>query len=276
MPKPALLPVLRWIGLALFVIGTLFPLFWVLKIAVTPTARLYTEGLRWWPSVATFDHFGQVWRWAQFPDYFRNSVIVALSSAALATALAALAGYALSRWRFRGASLVSGFLLLTQMFSAMLIIVPLTRLFASTGMINSLAGLILAYTAFNLPFAIFLMRSFFDALPIELEEAATIDGFSRLATLSGVLLPLASPGLGATLGFVFVESWSELFLALTLINDEAKKTLPTGLMSFITKLGINWGEMSAAGLIALVPACLFFAIVARFLVAGLTDGAVKG
>lgn len=266
----------RSVGLALFVAGTAFPLFWMVKIAVTPTALLYTEGLRWWPSAPTLAHFVQVWRWAQFPDYFRNSVVVALCSAALAATLAALAGYALSRWRFRGASLVNLFLLLTQMVSAMLFLVPLTRLYAATGLINSLAGLVLAYTAFNLPFAIFLMRSFFDAVPPELEEAASIDGFSRLETLSGVVLPLAAPGLGATLGFVFVESWSELFLALTLINDEAKKTLPAGLLSFITKLGINWGEMSAAGLIALVPACLFFAVIQRFLVTGLTTGAVKG
>ena len=273
---PNSLSVLRRVALGLFAVVTLFPLYWVLKIAITPTALLYTEGLRWWPSAVTLVHFGQVWRWGQFPDYFRNSVIVALSSAALATAFAALAGYALSRWRFRGASLVSVFLLLTQMFSAMLVIVPLTKLFASCGLIDSLAGLTLAYAAFNLPFAIFLMRSFFDAVPIELEEAAAIDGFSRLETLARVLLPLTSPGLGATLGFVFVELWSELFLALTLINDEAKKTLPTALMSFITKQGINWGEMSAAGLIALVPACVFFAFIQRFLVAGLTAGAVKG
>jgi multiple sugar transport system permease protein len=276
MTRPFSLLLLRGLGLTLFVVGTLFPLYWVLKIAVTPTSLLYSEGLRWWPSTASLAHFVQVWRWAQFPDYFENSVIVALSSALLATVLATLAGYALSRWKFRGREFVNLFLLLTQMFSAMLIIVPLTRLFAASGMIDSLAGLALAYAAFNLPFAIFLMRSFFDALPVELEDAAAVDGFGRLETLTGVLLPLAAPGLGATLGFVFVEAWSELFLALTLINDESKKTLPTGLMSFITKLGINWGEMSAAGLIALVPACLFFAAIQRFLVAGLTAGAVKG
>ena len=269
-------PFLRPLALAIFAFATLFPLYWVMKIAVTPTSLLYSEGLRWWPSVASFEHFGKVWQWAQFPDYFRNSVVVSLSSALLATTLAALGGYALSRRQFRGRAVVSLFLLLTQMFSAMLIIVPLTKLFTASGMINSLLGLGLAYAAFNLPFAIFLMRSFFDALPAELEEAAAIDGFGRFEMLARILLPLALPGLGATLGFTFVEAWSELFLALTLINDEARKTLPTGLMSFITKLGINWGEMSAAGLIALAPACLFFVLVERFLVSGLTAGAVKG
>jgi multiple sugar transport system permease protein len=276
MARPASASFLRGLALAGFLVGTLFPLYWVLKIAVTPTSLLYSEGLRWWPSVASFDHFVQVWRWAQFPTYFKNSVIVALSSSLLATMLAALAGYALSRWRFRGRESVTLFLLLTQMFSAMLIIVPLTRLFAAGGLIDSLAGLILAYAAFTLPFAVFLMRAFFDGLPVDVEEAASIDGFGRIEMLTGVLLPMVLPGLGATLGFVFVEAWSELFLALTLINGEAEKTLPTGLMSFITKLGINWGEMSAAGMIALLPACLFFAVVQRFLVAGLTAGAVKG
>jgi multiple sugar transport system permease protein len=268
--------VLRPLAIVVFAVGTLFPLYWVVKIAVTPTSLLYSEGLRWWPSVASLDHFTKVWSWAQFPDYFENSVVVSFGSAAVATTLAALGGYALSRWQFRGRGAVTLFLLLTQMFSAMLIIVPLTKLFAASGLINSLFGLGLAYAAFNLPFAIFLMRSFFDALPAELEEAAAIDGFDRLETLARVLLPLAAPGLGATLGFTFVEAWSELFLALTLINDEARKTLPTGLMSFITKLGINWGEMSAAGLVALVPACLFFVLIQRFLVSGLTAGAVKG
>ena len=266
----------RWAGLSGYLVFALFPLYWLLKIAVTPTRLLYGEGVRLWPSAITFAHFGKVWEATRFPDYFWNSARVSVGAALLATLAAALAGYALSRWRFAGKRAVGFLLLVTQMFSVMLMIVPLNRLLAGWGLTDSLSGLAVVYAALNVPFATFLMQSFFDAIPRDLEEAAMIDGCTRGQALRKVVLPLTLPGLAATAGFAFTAAWSELFLALVLVNSEAAKTFPPALLSFITKFSVDWGQMAAAAVLALLPVCVFFGFIQRFLVAGLANGAVKG
>lgn len=266
----------RWLGLSLYVGFALFPLYWLLKIAMTPTKLLYSEGVRLWPSDFTLSHFHLVWTSTQFPDYFWNSAKVALGAAGLATLAGALAGYALSRWAFRGKTLVSFLLLVTQMFSVMLMIVPLNHLLSGVGLNDSLVGLAVVYAALNVPFATFLMQSFVDAIPKDLEEAAMMDGCTRIQAMVKVVFPLTLPGLAATAGFAFTAAWSELFLALVLINREADKTIPPALLSFITKFSVDWGQMAAASVLLLIPVCIFFAFVQRYLVAGLTSGAVKG
>jgi multiple sugar transport system permease protein len=144
------------------------------------------------------------------------------------------------------------------------------------GLTNTLTGLVVIYCAFNTPFATFLMSSFFDAIPRDLEEAATVDGCRRHEAVVRVILPLTLPGMGATIGFVFTAAWSELLFALMLINDERAKTFAVGLLTFIGKFAVDWGQMMAASVIGLIPVCIFFALLQRYLVAGLTAGAVKG
>jgi multiple sugar transport system permease protein len=192
------------------------------------------------------------------------------------TVIAAGAGYAFSRFRFRGRYAVMFILLLTQMFPLVMLIAPIYRLMAPLGLTDNLVGLVVVYTAFNTPFASFLMQSFFDGIPKDLEEAAMIDGCSRLAALRRVILPLTLPGLGATLGFVFTAAWSELLFALMLINSDSQKTFAVGLLTFVTKFSVDWGQMMAACVLALIPAVLFFLFIQRYLVQGLTAGAVKG
>ena len=259
-----------------YVIFALFPLFWTLKISVTPQSLLYSEGITLWPSISTWENYKTVLRATDFPRYFMNSVIVSVITAVLVTIVASAAGYAMSRFSFRGKTTVAVTLLLTQTFPLVMVIPPIYRIMGQLGLTNSLTGLIIIYIAFNIAFATFLMQSFFDGIPKDLEEAAMIDGATQFVAFRQIILPLTLPGIAATLGFVFTAAWSELLFALMLISGVDASTFPVGLLSFVSKFSVDFGQMMAAGVLALIPACLFFLLIQRYLVQGLTAGAVKG
>ena len=266
----------HYVILVAFILFALFPLFWLLKVSVTPTSLLYTEGIRLWPSEATWENYGFVLTRSEFPRFFMNSLIVSGSTAVVVTIVAAAAGYAFSRFAFRGKVIIVALMLITQMFPLVMLIAPIFKILSPLGLTNSLTGLVIVYSAFNVPFATFLMQSFFDGIPKDLEEAAMIDGDTRLGALRRIVLPLTLPGVGATLGFVFTAAWSELLFALMLISKAGKQTFPVGLLSFVGKFSVDFGQMMAAGVLALIPVCLFFVFIQRYLVQGLTAGAVKG
>jgi multiple sugar transport system permease protein len=276
MTSRILLTIAHRFALLLYIVFALFPLFWLLKVSVTPNDLLYSEGVRMWPSHATLDHYRYVIENSAFPTFFKNSVIVAGSTAFAVTILASLAGYALSRFRFRGKYWIIGLMLVTQMFPLVMLVAPIFKMLSPLGLTNSLTGLVIVYTAFNVPFATFLMQSFFDGIPKDLEEAAMIDGASRFMAFRQIILPLTLPGIAATLGFVFTAAWSELLFALMLISGNESATFPVGLLTFVSKFSVDFGQMMAAGVLALIPACLFFLLIQRYLVQGLTAGAVKG
>ncbi|UXT59027.1 carbohydrate ABC transporter permease [Agrobacterium fabrum] len=259
-----------------YIVFALFPLFWLLKVSVTPNDLLYSEGVRMWPSHATLDHYRYVIENSAFPTFFKNSVIVAGSTAVAVTVLSSLSGYALSRFRFKGKYWIVALMLITQMFPLVMLVAPIFKMLSPLGLTNSLTGLVIVYTAFNVPFATFLMQSFFDGIPKDLEEAAMIDGASRFTAFRQIILPLNLPGIAATLGFVFTAAWSELLFALMLISGNQSATFPVGLLTFVSKFSVDFGQMMAAGVLALIPACLFFLLIQRYLVQGLTAGAVKG
>lgn len=266
----------KYAALAFYLGFALFPLYWLVKIAVTPDALIFSEGTQLVPSTVTFDNFATVLLQTDFLSYFGNSLYVSLGTAAVTTAIAAGAGYAFSRFDFAGKRLLIAVMLVTQMFPLLMIIAPIYKIVSQMGMLNSLTSLIVVYTAFNIPFATFLMQSFFDGIPKDLEDAAMMDGCSRFQALHKVVFPLTLPGLGATLGFVFTAAWSELLFALMLISKNDAMTFPVGLLTFVSKFSVDWGQMMAAGVLALVPSCLFFVFIQRYLVQGLTSGAVKG
>jgi multiple sugar transport system permease protein len=266
----------KYAAILFYVTFALFPLYWLLKIAVTPDRLIYSDGTRLWPSEFTLSNFTAVLFQTDFLSYFTNSLVVSLGTAALTTIFAAGAGYAFSRFNFGGKKIIIAVMLITQMFPLLMIIAPVYKIIASLGLLNSLTSLIIVYTAFNIPFATFLMQSFFDGIPKDLEEAAMMDGCSRFQALRKVIFPLTLPGLGATLGFVFTAAWSELLFALMLISKNDTMTFPVGLLTFVSKFSVDWGQMMAAGVLALIPSCLFFIFIQRYLVQGLTSGAVKG
>ena len=262
--------------LAFYVAFALFPLYWLLKVSITPNDLLYSEGIRLWPSRSSLAHYTFVLTHSDFPLFFKNSLIVSGSTAVMVTLIAALSGYAMSRFDFRGKMWLVGLMLITQMFPLVMLVAPIFKLFSPLGLTNSLTGLVIVYTAFNVPFATFLMQSFFDGIPRDLEEAAMIDGASRFRAFRQIILPLTLPGVAATLGFVFTAAWSELLFALMLVSKADASTFPVGLLSFVSKFSVDFGQMMAAGVLALIPACLFFLLIQRYLVQGLTAGAVKG
>lgn len=259
-----------------YVVFALFPLYWLLKVSVTPNKLLYSEGIKMWPSRTSFEHFDFVLKHSEFPTFFKNSLIVSGSTAVIVTVLASLAGYAMSRFNFRGKYLIITLMLLTQMFPLVMLVAPIFKILSPLGLTNSLTGLVIVYTAFNVPFATFLMQSFFDGIPKDLEEAAMIDGATQFVAFRQIILPLTLPGIAATLGFVFTAAWSELLFSLMLISGNDSATFPVGLLSFVSKFSVDFGQMMAAGVMALIPACLFFLLIQRYLVQGLTAGAVKG
>ena len=276
MRSKTVLTVLHRLAILAYVVFALFPLFWLLKVSVTPNDLLYSEGVRMWPSKTTFEHYAFVIAHSAFPTFFKNSLIVAGSTAVTVTILASLAGYALSRFRFRAKYWIVALMLITQMFPLVMLVAPIFKMLSPLGLTNSLTGLVLVYTAFNVPFATFLMQSFFDGIPKDLEEAAMIDGATQFVAFRQIILPLTLPGIAATLGFVFTAAWSELLFALMLISGNDTATFPVGLLTFVSKFSVDFGQMMAAGVLALIPACLFFLLIQRYLVQGLTAGAVKG
>ena len=266
----------HYLLIAIYVLFALFPLFWLIKVALTPNDLLYSEGIKLWPSRTSLEHFRFVLAHSEFPLFFRNSLIVSSGTALSVTLVSGAAGYGLSRFNFRGKHLLVSLMLITQMFPLVMLVAPMFRLLAPLGLTNSLSGLVIVYTAFNAPFATFLMQSFFDSIPKELEEAAMIDGATRFGAFRRIILPLTLPGIAATGGFVFTAAWSELLFALMLNSSSQASTFPVGLLSFVSKFSVDFGQMMAAGVLALIPACLFFLAIQRYLVRGLTAGAVKG
>ncbi|MGO7633929.1 carbohydrate ABC transporter permease [Rhizobium leguminosarum] len=276
MKRSAIPTIAHRLAILCYIAFALFPLFWLLKVSVTPNDLLYSEGVRMWPSRTTWDHYAFVLRHSAFPTFFKNSLIVSASTAVTVTICASLSGYALSRFNFRAKYWIVALMLLTQMFPLVMLVAPIFKILSPLHLTNSLTGLVIVYTAFNVPFATFLMQSFFDGIPRDLEEAAKIDGATQFTAFRQIILPLTLPGIAATLGFVFTAAWSELLFALMLINGNDAATFPVGLLTFISKFSVDFGQMMAAGVMALIPAGLFFLLIQRYLVQGLTAGAVKG
>jgi multiple sugar transport system permease protein len=252
------------------------PMLWMVSSSFMPFGELFGRQLRLVPSEPTLQHYVELLSRTRFPEYFKNSTIVAMLATVGAIVCAVLAGYGLTRFRFLGKKVISDAVLVTYMFPPILMAIPLFVMLKQVGLTNSLVGLALAHMSFAMPLALWLSTIFFQAIPIELDEAAMIDGASRLAILWRVILPVAGPGVIAISVFVFVLSWNDYLFSLVLMVAEAKKTLPVGVASFQEATSVEWGLIMAGGVLITLPVMLGFMLVQRWLIQGLGAGAVKG
>ena len=263
--------------LALFAVFSLFPFLWMIDTAFKPLAEVMTGAPGFGIAHPTFANFIRVLTTTPFLLYFRNSAIVATASTILTLMVSTFTAYALSR--FPAVSIVKavgGALIVSQAIPGVLLLVPLYMVMQRLGLLSTYASLILVYCTFTVPLCAFMLRGFFDQIPRELEEAAEMDGSSRLGFLWRILLPLSVPGLLATAIFVFVTAWNEFMFGYVLINDDARRTLTPGMMLFKGNHLTDWGGLMAASVMTVVPVALGFVYLQRYLVRGMGAGAVKG
>jgi multiple sugar transport system permease protein len=264
------------IFLGLCLIATVFPLYWIVITSLKEPGAIYSLPLDYWPRQLSLENYIGLFTKSDFGQYMVNSLVVALAAASVATLISLLSAYVLARFQFAGRGAVLGAFLVTQMIPGFIALGPLYLMMTDFGLVDSKTGLILIYIAICIPFCTIMLRGFFENVPDALEEAAMIDGCSRLGALFRVLVPVMLPGVAASFIFNFVNCWNELFLSVTLMNSDANKTIPTALAGFISSFNIDWGAMSAAAVLTVVPTLAIFAFASKFIVQGLTAGSVKG
>jgi len=280
-PAPRVRPLLMdggsYLLVGLFVIVALFPFYWMLRTAFTPRAAAFSLHPTLWPDALTFDSFVRAVTSPTLPFllYFRNSLIVSLSTSLLAVLAGSGGAYALARMDFRGKNLFGVSLLIVQMFPPVVLVIPLFVVIAKLRLVDTHFGLVLALVTFNLPFVTWLLRGYFLSLPREIEDAARIDGCGRFGVLMRIALPLSAPGVAAAATLAMVNSWNDFLFAFVLINDDTKRVLATGVAAY-GQSNNDYTTLFAMATLTTVPIVLLFMLFQRSLVGGLAAGSVKG
>ncbi|GAA1426386.1 carbohydrate ABC transporter permease [Microlunatus lacustris] len=268
--------VVKAVILSIWLVITLFPLYWILITSFKLPGAIAAFPLQYLPTTWTTENYVSLFTTSQFGTYVANSLLVGLVAASIGTAIALLSAYVLARFEFRGKGTVMLAFFATQMIPAFIALGPLYVMMVNLGLVDRKGGLIMLYIAGCIPFCTIMLRGFFENVPDALEEAAMVDGCSRLSALIRVIIPVMTPGILAAFIFNFVNCWNELFLSVLLMNSDANKTIPTALNGFISSFNIEWGPMAAASVLAVIPTMFLFAFASRYIVQGLTSGAVKG
>ncbi len=267
----------RVIILCCFLLSATLPLFWIFITSIKSGTELYSIPLVYWPKEPTIAAYQRLFTYSNFGRYFRNSLFVTLTSSVVAMILSVMSGFALSRFRRKRLKGILELLLyFTQTIPSFMIMLPLFMFFSKLKLIDNLPILAVIYVATVIAFCTIMSRSFFDRIPVSLEEAAKIDGCTLAQSIIHVVLPLTLPGIAAIFCFAFVNIWNELFIAVMMINKASKYTVPVALNSFISKAGVSWDLMSAGIVVSLLPTMIVFGIGQKYIVAGLTEGGVKG
>ncbi|MDR0284688.1 MAG: carbohydrate ABC transporter permease [Propionibacteriaceae bacterium] len=272
--------VFRWVVLIPLALFVLVPLYTMITSALKPM-RDVLGTFQWLPAHPTFQPFADIWTTVPLGRYFANSLFVSVIAMVCSVIIAIFASYAISRYRFRGRGAFSGVVLATQMFPGVLFLLPLFIIFVNLDRLagahlfyQTRLGLIVTYLTFTLPFSIYMLSGYFDGIPRDLDEAARVDGTSALGALFRVVLPSARPGIIAVAVYSFMTAWGELLFASALTNAQTR-TLSVGLQAYSSEVNVYWNQVMAASLVVSVPVVVGFLVLQRYLVAGLTAGAVK-
>lgn len=268
----------KYLVLIVALVAAVAPVYWMLTISFKSEVDHFASPPAWFVFSPTLEHYLDAFVSRSFGQYLLTSAIVAVSSTLTALVIGTLAAYSLARFHlpYNLDNKLSLWILSTRMFPAIVTAVPLFLMMRDLRLLNTKLSLVIVYTAFNLPFVVWMMRGFFAELPRDLEEAALVDGDSRIGALWRIVLPLVAPGLAATAVFCLIVSWNEFLFALVLTQTDEAMTLPVGIAGRVTQYEIKWGVMSAAGAVAIVPILVFALAVQKYLVRGLSLGAVKG
>jgi multiple sugar transport system permease protein len=269
----------RAIVLAVLGIFTIIPLYVMLTSSLKPLSDVQ-GAFSWWPSHLTTAPFVDMWRTVPLARYFVNSTIVSVVATVASVAIAILAAFAVSRFRFRGRTVFTSTVLSTQMFPGVLFLLPLFLIFVNINdsiglqLVGTRLGLIITYLTFSLPFSIWMLAGYFDSIPRELDEAALVDGCGPMGALARVVLPAARPGVIAVAIYSFMTAWGEVLFA-SVMTTEANRTLSVGLRQYSTQTNVYWNQIMAAALVVSIPVVIGFLLAQRHFVAGVTAGAVK-
>ena len=261
--------------LAVLNLFVLFPFYSMLVTSLKDQSAALSVPVQWWPRHPTVQAYVTMWAGRPYGRYFLNSLAVAACTTGLSVALGALAGYGFSRYRFRGATGLLMGMVATQMVPGILLLITYFKVVSVLELYNTLTALVLAYTSFVLPFATWILKGYFDTVPTELDEAAMIDGCSPLGTFARVVLPVGVPGLTATAIYAFLLAWNEFMFAYVLTDSNEKYTISVGIAHLFGEYSVAWNELMAAGMVAAIPPIVLYMFTSRFLVSGLTAGALR-
>jgi multiple sugar transport system permease protein len=269
-----------WVYLVLLVLFAILPMTWMLLTSIKSQFVALQYPPVWIPSTITLEQYSRLLSptgdvGSQFLRYMWNSIWVSTATTVIGVAIAVPAAYAFSRFRFPGRKLLFFSVLFRNMFPAVVFLMPLFIMMRFIHLVNTQSSLILTYLTFGLPLSIWLLKGFYDNIPIELEQAARIDGATRFQAFIRVIMPLSAPGIIATAIYSFITAWNEYVYALTFLNDDSKLTLPVGLQRFFTEYATNWPGLMAASFIMSVPVVALFLILQKYFVRALTEGAIK-
>lgn len=267
----------RALLLIVYLIFVLAPIYWMVITAFKHDVEItQVNNITYWPQNFTFDNFISLFNQLKFGTYLKNSIILSLSSAFIVVIYSILGGYGMARFNFKGKKVLIIFFLISQMIPIILITIPVYMLYGKINLLNKLVGLGIFYIIMNIPFCVITMISFFKRIPVALEEAARIDGCTKIQTLTKVVIPVLFPGIVAVFVFAFIGTWNDLMIGVIFTSTSSTWTIPVGLKSLIGKYNVKWGELMAGGVLALIPTIIMFAIVQKFIIEGLTAGSVKG
>jgi ABC-type glycerol-3-phosphate transport system permease component len=248
----------------------------MISTSLKPLEETFLIPPEWTPRTLTFDSYLNVWGIQSFWRYFWNSIVVAVNTTVFSLILASLAGYGFSRFKVPGAEGMMTFTLITQMFPSALLVIPYFLIASQLGLFNTYPALFIAYTSFALPFCMWMLKGFMDSIPTDLDEAARVDGCGRLGAFMRVIVPLALPGVVATAIFSFLVAWNEFLFAVALTSKPDMYVVTLGIASNIGQFRVQWNDLMASAVLASIPTILLYTFLERYLVQGLTAGAVKG